>query len=168
MIKHMENLNNAYYFLKKSNVNSLDEAISYINSLLNYVELYSQKYVNYNGLLYKNELLSFKSESCIDIVDVQSRILDGFKYDINLLLEFMNESNYNELVEPAHFIFEKLKVNMWATEGKKINLVLQQNIPTMDISNMNKYPDEDSLFVETFFVNKLSEITNTDILSLKR
>lgn len=168
MIKHMENLNNAYYFIKKSNVNSLDEAISYINGLLNYVELYSQKYVNYNGLLYKNELLSFKSESCVDIVDVQSRILDGFKYDINLLLEFMNESNYNELVELAHFIFEKLKVNMWATEGKKINLVLQQNIPTMDVSNMNKYPDEDSLFVETFFINKLSEITNTDILSLKR
>ena len=139
----MENLNNAYYFLKKSNVNSLDEAISYINGLLNYVELYSQKYVNYNGLLYKNELLSFKSESCIDIVDVQSRILDGFKYDINLLTK--NVSTNNESSSGYLFIFEISIVGIFCCKTKFIFLPSVAHIFTFNFSKIKCASSTNSL-----------------------
>ena len=171
MIKCIENLNNEYGIIKndyKNNIYSLENAITYLKYLLSFESLYVDKYINFDGIFYNNKFLKFKSEECIDIVDTQKRILDGFKYDINLLLEFVNENNYSEIVELANFIFEKLRVNMWATEGKKTNLVSQQYFPSQNPIKMRKYPEDDSLFVESFFVEKLCDITSIDILSLKK
>ena len=36
----------------------------------------------------------------------------------------IDEENYNEICKLANFLLERLKVNMWATEGKKKNLIL--------------------------------------------
>ena len=74
-------------------------------------------------------------------------------------MEELNETNFNEINVLGNFLVERLKLNMWSTEGRKENIISEKFV--------NNYPDDDSLFVEVFFVNKIKEITGRNLLLKK-
>lgn len=164
MIKHMKDLNNMYYLLNQDEPLSLSDAESDLMYILTFEEFYTERCINLNGVIFADEILPLQREKLEEIVDLQRRILDGFKYDMEILIEVVNEENYKEICKLANFILERLKVNMWATEGKKKNLALEEK----GYKSTNKYPEDNSLFVEIYFVKKLKEIANVDALQLKR
>lgn len=164
MIKHMKDLNNMYYLLNQDEPLSLSDAESDLMYILTFEEFYTERCINLNGVIFADEILPLQKEKLEEIVDLQRRILDGFKYDMEILIEVVNEGNYKEICKLANFLLERLKVNMWATEGKKKNLALEEK----GYKPTNKYPEDNSLFVEIYFVEKLKEIANVDALQLKR
>ncbi len=170
MQKYMEDFNTIYYLLGQDEPLSLDVAESDLIYTLTFEEFYTDACVNYKGVKCGDTVLPLilesNKEKLVELVDLQRRILDGFKYDINVLIEVINDNNYKEVCKLANFLLERLKVNMWATEGKKKNLVLDEN--ELDKSKQRKYPEDNSLFVEAFFVEKLKEVANIDVLALRK
>lgn len=168
MQKHMEDFNQIYYLLDQNEPMSLDEAKSELVYNLTFEDFYTQTCINYEGVKCGEEflplMLQSNKEKLEEIVDLQRRILDGFKYDMNVLIDVINEDNYKKICELANFLVERLKVNMWATEGKKKNLAILENNGKVT----RKYPEENSLFVEVFFVEKLKEVANIDALTLRK
>ena len=102
---------------------------------------------------------SINNEEVSEIFELQKRILDGFKFGISVLMEELNETNFNEINVLGNFLVEKLKLNMLSTVGRKENIISEKFV--------NNYPDDDSLFVEVFFVNKIKEITGRNLLLKK-
>lgn len=168
MQKHMEDFNTIYYLLEQDEPLTLEDAESNLAYTLTFEEFYTDTCVNYEGVKCGEEILPLmlpsNKEKLEQLVDLQRRILDGFKYDMNILIDVVNEDNFKEICKLANFLLERLKVNMWATEGKKKNLTILENNGKVT----RKYPEENSLFVEVFFVEKLKEVANIDALTLRK
>ena len=166
----MEDFNMLYYLLDQDVPSSLDDAMSDLIYTSTFGEFYTDTCINYEGVKCGDTvlplMLSLNKHKFEEMVDLQKRIIDGFKYNMNILIEVIDEENYNEICKLANFLLERLKVNMWATEGKKKNLILDEN--ELDKSKQRKYPEDNSLFVEAFFVEKLKEISNIDVFKLKK
>ena len=170
MQKYIDDFNTLYYLLESGDVLSFDDAESELYYILTFDKFYTETCINYDGVKFGDTILPLvlvsNKKKHEEIVDLQKRILDGFRYDINILLKVINEDNYKEICNLANFMLERLKVNMWATEGKKKNLVIDEN--SLDKSKQKKYPEDNSLFVEVFFVEKLKEVANIDVLALRK
>lgn len=170
MQKYFEDFNTMYYLLDQDEPLCLDDAKGSLLYTLTFEEFYRETCANYEGVKCGDTrlplVLDSNKKKLEEIVDLQNRILDGFKYDMNVLIEVVNDDNYKGICELANFLLERLKVNMWATEGKKKNLILDEN--ELDKSKQRKYPEDNSLFVEVFFVEKLKEVANIDVFKLKK
>ena len=129
-----------------------DEVVNELIYMMSYYDYYLSLISEYNYRSINNEVVS-------ELFELQKRILDGFKYEISVLMEELNDFNYNAVNNLGNFIVERLKLNMWSTEGRKENIISGKFI--------NKYPMDDSLFVEVFFVNKIKDITGRDLLLKK-
>lgn len=164
MQKHMEDFNKIYYLLDQDEPMTLEDAESDLIYDLTFEEFYREVLINLNGVKCGEIILPLSNDKLEEIVDLQSRILDGFKFDMELLMEVVNENNFKEICKLANFLVERLKVNMWATEGKKKNLAILENGGQVT----SKYPEENSLFVEVYFVEKLKEVANVDALALRK
>ena len=145
-------LEEAYDFYFNDDKNSKDEMVNELIYMMSYYDFYLNVVSNYN---YK----SINNEEVNEIFELQKRILDGFKYGISILMEEVDDINFNQINILGNFLVERLKLNMWSTEGKKSNIISEKNI--------NMYPDDDSLFVELFFVKKIKEISGRDLILKK-
>lgn len=145
-------LEESYQFYFNDDKSCKEEMENELIYMMSYYDFYLDVISNYNYRSINNEEVS-------EIFELQKRILDGFKFGISVLMEELNETNFNEINILGNFLVERLKLNMWSTEGRKENIISEKNI--------NKYPDDDSLFVELFFVKKIKEISGRDLL-LKR
>ena len=142
-------LEEAYDFYFNDDKNCKDEMVNELIYMMSYYDFYLNVVSNYN---YK----SINNEEVNEIFELQKRILDGFKYGISVLMEEVDDINFNQINILGNFLVERLKLNMWSTEGKKANIINEKNI--------NKYPEDDSLFVELFFVKKIKEISGRDLI----
>lgn len=145
-------LEEAYDFYFNDDKNCKDEMVNELIYMMSYYDFYLNVVSNYN---YK----SINNEEVNEIFELQKRILDGFKYGISILMEEVDDINFNQINILGNFLVERLKLNMWSTEGKKVNIISEKNI--------NKYPEDDSLFVELFFVKKIKEISGRDLILKK-
>lgn len=145
-------LEEAYDFYFNDDKNCKDEMVNELIYMMSYYDFYLNVVSNYN---YK----SINNEEVNEIFELQKRILDGFKYGISILMEEVDDINFNQINVLGNFLVERLKLNMWSTEGKKSNIISEKNI--------NMYPDDDSLFVELFFVKKIKEISGRDLILKK-
>ena len=148
-IKLLEESYQFYFNDDKSCKEELENELIY---MMGYYDFYLDVISNYNYRSINNEEVS-------EIFELQKRILDGFKFGISVLMEELNETNFNEINVLGNFLVERLKLNMWSTEGRKENIISGKFV--------NNYPDDDSLFVEVFFVNKIKEITGRNLLLKK-
>lgn len=145
-------LEEAYNFYFNDDKNCKEDMVNELIYMMSYYDFYLNMVSNYN---YR----SINNEEVNEIFELQKRILDGFKYGISVLMEELNDTNFNEINVLGNFLVERLKLNMWSTEGRKENIISEKNI--------NKYPDDDSLFVELFFVKKIKEISGRDLILKK-
>lgn len=145
-------LEEAYDFYFNDDKNCKDEIVNELIYMMTYYDFYLNVVSNYN---YK----SINNEEVNEIFELQKRILDGFKYGISILMEEVDDINFNQINILGNFLVERLKLNMWSTEGKKVNIISEKNI--------NMYPDDDSLYVELFFVKKIKEISGRDLILKK-
>jgi hypothetical protein len=129
-----------------------DEVVNELIYMMSYYDYYL-------SLISKYNYRSINNEEVGELFELQKRILDGFKYGISVLMEELNDFNYNAVNNLGNFLVERLKLNMWSTEGRKENIISGKFI--------NKYPNDDSLFVEVFFVDKIKEISGRDLLLKK-
>ena len=145
-------LEESYQFYFNDDKSCKEEMENELIYMMSYYDFYLDVISNYN---YR----SINNEEVNEIFELQKRILDGFKFGISVLMEELNETNFNEINVLGNFLVERLKLNMWSTEGRKENIISGKFV--------NKYPDDDSLFVEVFFVNKIKEITGRNLLLKK-
>lgn len=145
-------LEESYQFYFNDDKSCKEEMENELIYMMSYYDFYLDVISNYNYRSINNEEVS-------EIFELQKRILDGFKFGISVLMEELNETNFNEINVLGNFLVERLKLNMWSTEGRKENVISGKFV--------NKYPDDDSLFVEVFFVNKIKEITGRNLLLKK-
>ncbi len=145
-------LEESYQFYFNDDKSCKEEMENELIYMMSYYDFYLDVISNYNYRSINNEEVS-------EIFELQKRILDGFKFGISVLMEELNETNFNEINVLGNFLVERLKLNMWSTEGRKENIISGKFV--------NKYPDDDSLFVEVFFVNKIKEITGRNLLLKK-
>lgn len=145
-------LEESYQFYFNDDKSCKEEMENELIYMMSYYDFYLDVISNYN---YRN----INNEEVSEIFELQKRILDGFKFGISVLMEELNETNFNEINVLGNFLVERLKLNMWSTEGRKENIISGKFV--------NKYPDDDSLFVEVFFVNKIKEITGRNLLLKK-
>lgn len=145
-------LEESYQFYFNDDKSCKEEMENELIYMMSYYDFYLDVISNYN---YR----SINNEEVNEIFELQKRILDGFKFGISILMEELNETNFNEINVLGNFLVERLKLNMWSTEGRKENIISGKFV--------NKYPDDDSLFVEVFFVNKIKEITGRNLLLKK-
>lgn len=131
--------------------------------ILGHEEIYS-KMINPTGVEFTHQILPLNKESLEEHNAIQKRILDGFRFDIQTMIDNLNENNYKEFNKLGMFLLEKLEDNMNKTEGKKKNESLKENFPLGNYHTKNIYANEDSLFVEMFFVEKFKEITHQNLL----
>lgn len=168
MQKHMNDFNQIYYLLEQDEPLTLEDAKSNLVYILTFEDFYTETCINLDGVKCGNEVLALNNEKLEEMIDLQRRILDGFKYDMCVLMDIVNENNFKEICKLANFLLERLKVNMWATEGKKKNMAMLENGLFPDGKAKRQYPEENSLFVEVFFVEKLKEVANVDVLALRK
>ena len=142
-------LEESYQFYFNDDKSCKEEMENELIYMMGYYDFYLDVISNYNYRSINNEEVS-------EIFELQKRILDGFKFGISVLMEELNETNFNEINVLGNFLVERLKLNMWSTEGRKENIISGKFV--------NNYPDDDSLFVEVFFVNKIKEITGRNLL----
>lgn len=165
MIKHFEKLNNNYEAIDSNMPLSLSDAESDISLILVFEDYYRESLVNEDGVVVEEDVLPLSKEKLEEMNDLQNRIIDGFGYDIRVLLEVINEDNYEEIYSLADFLLERLQRNMRITQGIKQNMARKEN----NLREHEMYEtDEDSLFVEAFFIQKLKELTNIDVLKLRK
>ena len=145
-------LEESYQFYFNDDKSCKEEMENELIYMMSYYDFYLDVISNYNYRSINNEEVS-------EIFELQKRILDGFKFGISVLMEELNETNFNEINVLGNFLVERLKLNMWSTEGRKENIISGKFV--------NNYPDDDSLFVEVFFVNKIKEITGRNLLLKK-
>ena len=145
-------LEESYQFYFNDDKSCKEEMENELIYMMGYYDFYLDVISNYNYRSINNEEVS-------EIFELQKRILDGFKFGISVLMEELNETNFNEINVLGYFLVERLKLNMWSTEGRKENIISGKFV--------NNYPDDDSLFVEVFFVNKIKEITGRNLLLKK-
>ena len=145
-------LEESYQFYFNDDKSCKEEMENELIYMMSYYNFYLDVISNYNYRSINNEEVS-------EIFELQKRILDGFKFGISVLMEELNDVNFNEINVLGNFLVERLKLNMWSTEGKKENIISGKYV--------NKYPDDDSLFVEVFFVNKIKEISGRNLLLKK-
>lgn len=145
-------LEESYQFYFNDDKSCKEEMENELIYMMSYYDFYLDVISNYNYRSINNEEVS-------EIFELQKRILDGFKFGISVLMEELNDVNFNEINVLGNFLVERLKLNMWSTEGKKENIISGKYV--------NKYPDDDSLFVEVFFVNKIKEISGRNLLLKK-
>lgn len=145
-------LEESYQFYFNDDKSCKEEMENELIYMMGYYDFYLDVISNYNYRSINNEEVS-------EIFELQKRILDGFKFGISVLMEELNETNFNEINVLGNFLVERLKLNMWSTEGRKENIISGKFV--------NNYPDDDSLFVEVFFVNKIKEITGRNLLLKK-
>lgn len=145
-------LEESYQFYFNDDKSCKEEMENELIYMMGYYDFYLDVISNYNYRSTNNEEVS-------EIFELQKRILDGFKFGISVLMEELNETNFNEINVLGNFLVERLKLNMWSTEGRKENIISGKFV--------NNYPDDDSLFVEVFFVNKIKEITGRNLLLKK-
>ena len=145
-------LEESYQFYFNDDKSCKEEMENDLIYMMGYYDFYLDVISNYNYRSINNEEVS-------EIFELQKRILDGFKFGISVLMEELNETNFNEINVLGNFLVERLKLNMWSTEGRKENIISGKFV--------NNYPDDDSLFVEVFFVNKIKEITGRNLLLKK-
>lgn len=145
-------LEESYQFYFNGDKSCKEEMENELIYMMSYYNFYLDVISNYNYRSINNEEVS-------EIFELQKRILDGFKFGISVLMEELNETNFNEINVLGNFLVERLKLNMWSTEGRKENIISEKFV--------NNYPDDDSLFVEVFFVNKIKEITGRNLLLKK-
>lgn len=115
--------------------------------------LYAQKISENQRILVKDSLNIEQEE----LTSLQERILDGYDFAMNQLINTLTESNYVEISRLIRFLRNKLQINMWIVESEKRKLYFK-NI------EMNNLPKENSLFVEIFFVQKFEEITGKKLI----
>ena len=145
-------LEESYQFYFNDDKSCKEEMENELIYMMSYYDFYLDVISNYNYRSINNEEVS-------EIFELQKRILDGFKFGISVLMEELNETNFNEINILGNFLVERLKLNMWSTEGRKANIISGKFV--------YNYPDDDSLFVEVFFVNKIKEITGRNLLLKK-
>lgn len=104
---------------------------------------------------YRLQVTCDTDELTSDIVDLQNRILDGYDYAMDKLLNSINEDNFEEISKLTRFLRNKLQINMWITESEKKKIYFKEN---------NILPKENSLFVEIFFAEKFQEITGKSLI----
>ena len=145
-------LEESYQFYFNDDKSCKEEIENELIYMMSYYDFYLDMINSYN---YKD----INNEEVNEIFELQKRILDGFKFGINVLIKELNDINFNEINLLGNFLVERLKLNMWSTEGRKENIISGKFI--------NKYPSDDSLFVEVFFVNKIKEISGRNLLLKK-
>ena len=145
-------LEESYQFYFNDDKSCKEEMENKLIYMMSYYDFYLDVISNYNYRSINNEEVS-------EIFELQKRILDGFKFGISVLMEELNDVNFNQINVLGNFLVERLKLNMWSTEGKKENIISGKYV--------NKYPDDDSLFVEVFFVNKIKEFSGRNLLLKK-
>ncbi len=96
-------------------------------------------------------------EAFDELIALQERILDGFDFAMNQLMNSVNESNYEEISKLVRFLLNRLQINMYIVETEKRKLYFK-NIETSNL------PKENSIFVEVFFVQKFQELTGKNLV----
>ena len=124
-------LEEAYDFYFNDDKNCKDEMVNELIYMMSYYDFYLNVVSNYN---YK----SINNEEVNEIFELQKRILDGFKYGISILIEEVDDNNFNQisdmLLNIDRYGYEKfrkyiLEINKQATINssyKKNHLVCVQ------------------------------------------
>ena len=105
-------LEESYQFYFNDDKSCKEEMENELIYMMGYYDFYLDVISNYNYRSINNEEVS-------EIFELQKRILDGFKFGISVLMEELNETNFNEINVLGNFLVERLKLNMWSTEGRK-------------------------------------------------
>ena len=137
------------------------------------VEIDSAHFLNYNYIIddcvvFGDDLLPTCDYRINQYSDTEERMLDGYKMCISLLIQYLTPDNYIEIEKLRAFLACKLNKNIAKVERIKREIAKDCNFPTSVKYEHKQYTlDEDSLFVEAFFVEKMKELTNVDVLKLK-
>ena len=127
-------------------------------------EIYMSKMINDKGVSFKHQILPLNEDKLEEYNELQKRILEGFEYCINILINNLNEENFSEFNKLAMFLLYKLEYNMLNVENQKKRESLIENFPSKDYHTKYVFVDDKSLFVEMFFVQKFEEITNKSLV----
>lgn len=137
------------------------------------VERDSADYLDYNYIIddcvvFGDELLPTCDYRINQYSDTEKRMLDGYKMCINFLIQYLTYDNFVEFEKLRAFLACKLNKNIANIERIKREIAKDCNFPTSVKYEHKQYTlNEDSIFVEAFFVEKMKELVNVDILKKK-
>ena len=166
MEKHLEQIRLEYDLFETPFVPSKQKVVENLTEGLEMVGYYKNQMVNPFGVYYADEVLSLRDSALEEYVDLQSRILDGYTFEIIKLVSSVDDENFSRVDKLARFLGNKLRVNMTKVEARKKNAAFREmyerrNLP-QDYSTSD-LGEDDSLFVEVFFAEKFSEVTKKDL-----
>ena len=168
MIKQVEDIYNQY---EKFIFREPDDYNFVLSSLMidrDAVEYYKHYYIIDDCVVFGDDLLAAHDYRINQYSDTEDRMLDGNRMCLDLLIEHLTPDNYVEFEKLRAFLACKLNKNIVKIERIKREIAKDCNFPTSVQYEHKKYNlDEDSLFVEAFFVEKMKELVNVDILKKK-
>lgn len=167
MIKQVEEIFNEYENFKFVIPSNIRVVLNFLIEEWIFVSYLRYKYIIDDCVAFGDDLLPAHDYRINQYNDTEERILDGYQFCINLLFEHMNENNFVEIDKMRQFLNSKLDRNIANIEYIKKEIAKDCNFPTGVKYEHKQYKlEEDSLFVETFFVEKMKEIANVDLLKL--
>lgn len=166
MEKHLKQIRLEYDLFDTPYVPSKQKVVENLHDGLDMIEFYKMEIINPLGVYYADEVLPLGQSKLDGYIDLQERILDGYSYEMNKLMEAVDEENFTRIDKLGRFLGDRLRMNMARVEGKKKNEafseMFERGLLPHDYSTRN-LPEEDSLFVEVFFAEKFKEITHKDL-----
>lgn len=167
MIKQVEDIYNEYE--KYTCITNNSFKYTYNNAVLDisYIDYLREMYLMEDYVIVDDNWLYCCDYRINQYIDTQNRIFDGYKKCIILLIDNLTYDNYIELEKLRNFLTYKLHKNFIEIERIKKDIAINQRFPKTIKYEHKKYKlEEDSLFVEIFFVEKMKEIANVDLLKL--
>ena len=168
MIKQVEDIYNQYEKFIFREPKDYNFVLSSLMIDRDAVEYYKHYYIIDDCVVFVDDLLPAHDYRINQYSDTEDRMLDGNRMCLDLLIEHLTPDNYVEFEKLRAFLACKLNKNIAKIERIKREIAKDCNFPTSVQYEHKKYNlDEDSLFVEAFFVEKMKELVNVDILKKK-